>query len=131
MARTPVNVPARQQPNPVWRSLEEFYAEDARREGSSEVDFGDRWLASHGAPAWRLSYVEATGEAIFFHPEHGVELVGWALSAGALAGVLKGWPGRQGERRSYFWVRQRVRVSDQTVMGRLVNDQHRARARGY
>jgi hypothetical protein len=126
-----VNVPARQLPNPVWRSLEEFYAEDERRRGSSEVDFGDRWLGSHGAPAWRLSYVEATGEAIFFHPEHGVELVGWALSAGIFARVLKGWVDAHEERRSYFWVRQRIRIDDQTVMGRLVTEQHRAKARGY
>ena len=47
-------------PHPVWESIEEFYAEDPRREESREVDFGVQWRMWWFVPTYRLTYVVDT-----------------------------------------------------------------------
>lgn len=73
-----------------------FYAGDARRERSPEVDFGVWWtLPGETWPNWRVSWVEATGEVYAVAQTQGdlgpvVSRAGFPTREGVEA-ALEGW----------------------------------------
>lgn len=99
-----------------YASLGEFYAEDQRRERSPEADFGVFWRDESGWPAWRISWVQATGEVYA-----AAMIDGAAEVLGVIAGdltarlryepveqALEGWRERCGQPRSLGWARDRM-----------------------
>ena len=96
-------------------TLWEFYASDPRRARSHEVRYGSLWREFAPVPAYRLAWVETTGELYAVElseaDEHKdpVEVLGVLWSWPQVEACLAGWPERCGEQRSLLWARERVR----------------------
>jgi hypothetical protein len=100
----------------TWRSLAEFYEQKPVRRYSREVDFGSWWREDDG-PAWRVTYVAATGElyavclaGLWCDYDGQVELLnGQPISLAGAEGMLTGWADVCGDTCSLGWVRERLR----------------------
>jgi hypothetical protein len=96
-------------------TLQEFYASDPRRARSHEVGYGNLWREFAPVPAYRLAWVESTGELYAAElsqaDEHKdpVEVLGVLWSWPQVEACLAGWRERCGEQRSLLWARERVR----------------------
>jgi hypothetical protein len=96
-------------------TLQEFYASDPRRARSHEVGYGSLWREFAPVPAYRLAWVETTGELYAVElseaDEHKdpVEVLGVLWSWPQVEACLVGWRERCGEQRSLLWARERVR----------------------
>ncbi|HEV8526576.1 MAG TPA: hypothetical protein VGS60_03350 [Actinomycetes bacterium] len=96
-------------------TLQEFYASDPRRAHSREVTYGGLWREFAPVPAYRLAWVQATGEVYaveLSEPDERkdpVEVLGVLWSRPHVEACLAGWRERCGEQRSLLWARDRVR----------------------
>jgi hypothetical protein len=96
-------------------TLQEFYASDPRRAHSREVAYGSLWREFAPVPAYRLGWVQVTGELYAVElsepdeREDPVEVLGVLWSRPEVEGCLAGWPERCGEQRSLLWARDRIR----------------------
>jgi hypothetical protein len=96
-------------------TLQEFYASDPRRADSHEVGYGSLWREFAPVPAYRLAWVESTGELYATElsqadeREDPVEVLGVLWSGPQVDACLAGWPERCGGQRSLLWARERVR----------------------
>jgi len=96
-------------------TLQEFYASDPRRAHSHEVGYGSLWRAFAPVPAYRLAWVESTGELYAVELSEAderndpVEVLGVLWSWPQVESCLAGWRERCGEQRSLLWARGRVR----------------------
>ncbi|HYY89979.1 MAG TPA: hypothetical protein VFA49_14375 [Chloroflexota bacterium] len=97
-------------------TLQEFYASDPRRAHSHEVRYGSLWRAFAPVPAYRLAWVEITGELYTVELSEAderrdpVEVLGVLWSWPQVEACLAGWRERCGEQRSLLWARERVRT---------------------
>jgi hypothetical protein len=97
-------------------TLQEFYASDPRRARSHEVGYGSLWREFAPVPAYRLAWVESTGELYAAElsqaDEHKdpVEVLGVLWSWPQVEACLAGWRERCGGQRSLLWARERVRT---------------------
>ena len=55
----------------MFQSLDEFYNADPRRLRSGEADYGVHWKMRDWPGAWRVSYVQLTGEVYAVHGDGG------------------------------------------------------------
>lgn len=96
-------------------TLEEFYASDPQRSDSSEVRYGSLWREFAPVPAYRLAWVQTTGEVYaveLSEPDERkdpVEVLGVLWSHPQVEACLSGWPERCGNQRSLLWARDRIR----------------------
>jgi hypothetical protein len=96
-------------------TLQEFYASDPRRVRSHEVGYGRLWREFAPVPAYRLGWLESTGELYAVElsevdeREDPVEVLGIFWTWPQVEACLAGWPERCGGQRSLLWVRERVR----------------------
>jgi hypothetical protein len=97
-------------------TLQEFYASDPRRARSREVGYGSLWRAFAPVPAYRIAWVEVTGELYAVElsqaDEHKdpVEVLGVLWSWPQVEACLAGWRERCGGQRSLLWAQERVRT---------------------
>jgi hypothetical protein len=84
-------------------TLQEFYASDPRRAQSREVRYGTLWREFAPVPAYRLAWVQNTGEL------YAVELSEPDEGKDPVEACLAGWSERCGGQRSLVWARDRVR----------------------
>jgi hypothetical protein len=106
-------------PGVSWASWYEFRAEDARRIGPCEVEFGSQWQGGVDPLPWRVVWLEGTGEVIAIQwsaeGEDGaagpVELLAVGLQRGAIDRALKDWWHMCGHVGSLDWVRRRLVTS--------------------
>jgi hypothetical protein len=114
--RRPLSKPGAPRALAVDPALKNFYAEDARRERSRELDFGLRWRALDQS-TYRAAWIADTGE--LYTVRHGAPAeasrvtVLARLGADRLERALKGW--REvldtGEPGTYEWLRARARAA--------------------
>src|SRR6266511_2776626 len=96
-------------------TLQEFYASDPRRALSHEVGYGSLWREFAPVPAYRLAWVESTGELYAAELSEAderddpVEVFGVLWSWQQVEACLAGWSERCGGQRSLLWARERVR----------------------
>jgi hypothetical protein len=96
-------------------TLQEFYASDPRRAHSREVAYGGLWREFAPVPAYRLAWVQATGEVYAVElserdeRKDPVEVLGVLWSRPQVEACLAGWSERCGGQRSLLWARDRVR----------------------
>jgi hypothetical protein len=96
-------------------TLQEFYASDPRRALSHEVGYGSLWREFGPVPAYRLAWVESTGELYATELSEAderkdpVEVLGVLWTWPQVEACLAGWPERCGGQRSLLWARERVR----------------------
>jgi hypothetical protein len=97
-------------------TLQEFYACDPRRAHSHEVCYGSLWREFAPVPAYRLGWVERTGELYAVELSEAderkdpVEVLGVLWSWPEVEACLAGWRERCGGQRSLLWARERVRT---------------------
>jgi hypothetical protein len=97
-----------------YKSLESFYAADARRVQSRECDVGLWWRESAEGPLHRAAWIRDTGELYLVRlgpPEQGggqVEVLAQITEHQRLEHVLSGWRRHCGEPQSLSWLRERV-----------------------
>jgi hypothetical protein len=108
-----------------WADLDRFRAEDPRRRGPSEVEYGSRWLMALADDPWRVCWVEATGElvAVQHHPgrpddDGPVELLARADDRSAIEAGLQGWWQMCGHLGSLPWIRHRAAEINADAGGR-------------
>jgi hypothetical protein len=87
-----------------------FYAQDARRRCSTEIDFGVWWFEgdpfAFGRPSYRVSWIEDTGEFYAFNNQtKDVEWLGYAATEQEADALLGGWADVCGKPTSLPWVR--------------------------
>jgi hypothetical protein len=96
----------------IYNSLLEFYQGREDRARSREIDFGVHWKrGSEWWPAWRVTWVEATGEviAVCQRLDAGAVLVlGIVEDEAEVERRLDGWVDACGESNGLEWVRKRV-----------------------
>jgi hypothetical protein len=96
-------------------TLQEFYRSDPRRAHSHEVGYGSSWREFAPVPAYRLAWVESTGELYAVELSEAderkdpVEIFGVLWSWPQVEACLAGWRERCGKQRSLLWARERVR----------------------
>jgi hypothetical protein len=96
-------------------TLQEFYASDPRRADSREVRYGSLWREFAPVPAYRLAWVESTGELYATELSEAdecndaVEVLGVLWSWPQVEACLAGWSERCGGQRSLLWARERIR----------------------
>jgi hypothetical protein len=96
-------------------TLQEFYAADPQRAQSREVRYGTLWREFAPVPAYRLAWVQNTGELYaveLSEPDERkdpVEVLGVLWSGPQVEACLAGWSERCGEQRSLLWARDRIR----------------------
>jgi hypothetical protein len=96
-------------------TLQEFYASDPQRAQSREVRYGTLWREFAPVPAYRLAWVQNTGELYaveLSEPDERkdpVEVLGVLWSGPQVEACLAGWSERCGEQRSLLWARDRIR----------------------
>ena len=96
-------------------TLQEFYASDPQRAQSREVRYGTLWREFAPVPAYRLAWVQNTGELYaveLSEPDERkdpVEVLGVLWSGPQGEACLAGWSARCGEQRSLLWARDRIR----------------------
>ena len=54
---------------PTWSDELEFHNDDVRRRTSADVDLGATWRWAGSSDAWRLSWIEQTGELYLCHAQ--------------------------------------------------------------
>ena len=108
--------------------LRTFYAGDARRRHSEELEFGDAW--SENSEAFNVAWIAATGEVYATrHPLGGfvalvqgqgisptrvphrwleVEVLGIVEDERTVTSVMSGWPEAMPQADSLAWVRDRL-----------------------
>jgi hypothetical protein len=97
-------------------TLQEFYASDPQRAHSHEVGYGRLWREFAPVPAYRLAWVERTGELYAVELSQAderkdpVEILGVLWSWQQVEACLAGWRERCGGQRSLLWARERVRT---------------------
>jgi hypothetical protein len=87
-----------------------FYAQDSRRQGSTEIDFGVWWFEgdpfAFGRDQYRVSWIERTGEFYAFNQQQNtIELLGHAATEQEADALLEGWASVCGKPASLPWVR--------------------------
>jgi hypothetical protein len=98
-----------------YGSLASFYAADARRAGSRELDIGLWWRERADGPLHRAAWVSDTGELYLVRLgplEDGggeVEVLATVADHVRLERVVEGWREQCGGPRSLTWLRERVR----------------------
>ena len=96
-------------------TLQEFYASDPQRAQSRQVAYGGLWREFAPVPAYRLAWVQATGEVYaveLSEPDERkdpVEVLGVLWSRPHVEACLAGWSDRCGGQRSLLWARDRIR----------------------
>jgi hypothetical protein len=96
-------------------TLQEFYASDPRRARSHEVGYGSLWREFAPVPAYRLAWVEGTGELYAVELSEAderkdpVEILGVLWSWPQVEACLAGWREHCGGQHSLLWARERVR----------------------
>jgi len=91
----------------TWPTLAQFYADDVRRSGPREVEFGGAWVGTNREPPWRVVWVEATGELFAVQlPTGPVELLGAFPSRAAVEVALRGWWHMCGVGGGLGWLRR-------------------------
>ena len=97
-------------------TLQGFYASDPRRARSHEVGYGSLWREFAPVPAYRLAWVEGTGELYAVELSEAderkdpVEILGVLWSWPQVEACLAGWHEHCGGQRSLLWARERVRT---------------------
>lgn len=102
--------------NVTWTDEHAFFAADARRRGSDEVELGSTWRAGSTDDTWTLTWLRATGELYLVRND---SLVGGSqvtvvavLATEALLDVrLQGWDEARWSDRGLDWLDARVRVT--------------------
>ncbi|GAC1531719.1 MAG: hypothetical protein NVS3B12_08190 [Acidimicrobiales bacterium] len=90
-----------------WPSLAHFYADDPRRSGPREVEYGGSWMSGDQEAPWRVVWVEATGELFAVQlPAGPVELIGHFPSRSSVEVALRGWWHMCGVRGGLGWLRR-------------------------
>jgi hypothetical protein len=101
----------------AFASLLEFYAADAARGSSAEVDYGRPWRTGAFGPTYRVAWLQDTGELFAvrlggIRADGGqVELLAHVPDAGVLADMVAGWSDVCGTFDSMRWLRGRVAVA--------------------
>ena len=109
------DLPQLRQPLPTrYGSLASFYAADARRVGSRELDIGLWWRERADGPLHRAAWVSDTGELYLVRLgplEQGggeVEVLATVAEHVWLETLLEGWREQCGGPGSLRWLRERV-----------------------
>ena len=126
-----------------YPSLASFYAADARRSDSRELDVGLWWRQDADGPLHRAAWVKDTGELYLVRlgpsPEGGgaVELLATVSQRELLERVFAGWRERCGQPGSLAWLRGRAAVlgarklsGQRTLAARSANQGARPAAAG-
>lgn len=100
----------------TWSSWTAFRADDARRLGPCEVEFGSQWRADAASLPWRVVWVEGTGELVAIQWSAGdqggragpVVLLGTSRDRVEVDVTLKDWWHMCGHIGSLDWVRRRL-----------------------
>jgi hypothetical protein len=118
-----------------YPSLARFYAADARRRRSPELDVGLWWLQDRRGPLHRAAWVRDTGELYLVRLgplETGggaVEVLAEVPERERLERALEGWRERCGRPGSLTWLRARARRLGRVVAQRPGRPDERAAAR--
>ncbi len=101
-----------------YADLDEFYAADDRRKRSPEVDFGVMWKGDGMLSAYRVSWVELTGEVYVYrqvggHSHFSVTVFeGISLTREEVEVVLDGWAIVCGQLLSIGWLFGQLAIAD-------------------
>ena len=84
------------------------------RRTSREVDFGVGWQGAERWPAWRVSWVEVTGEVYACRQTNNrqddeVRILGMVTDEEDLESRLLGWPERMELPNSLDWIEEQLR----------------------
>lgn len=99
---------------PAGMNETRFFAEDARRRSSAEVEYGAVWRAPGGSDAWRVAYLTQTGELFLArtdsYPDSTTELRQLAVLASEREAdaLLDGWQAECGRPGSLAWLDSRL-----------------------
>jgi len=103
-------------PQTTWPTWTSFRADDIRRLGPSEVEYGSRWQGAQNGLPWRIVWIEGTGELVAVQwaniDEGGragpVRLLGVVTERSLLDEILTDWWHMCGHLGSLEWVVNRL-----------------------
>lgn len=117
-AHTPDGAAAATSPMPLgiatWADEEAFWASDARRRDSDEVDLGATWRTPGSDEAWKLAWLAATGELYLCrlagYPASCTDVAVLAVigSEQAVDATLDGWRDHRSDEDGLAWLASRL-----------------------
>ena len=111
----------------MFASLEEFYGADPARRMSGEADYGVHWKIRGWPGAWRVSYIQMTGEVYAVHANTGHSPLFVIATVKpdqpsspqgvyyqTLDRILKGWPEQCSRPGGLEWLRDTLAQHNET-----------------
>lgn len=94
---------AANEPRRPYLTLEDFYRADGRRRPSSEADYGCHWKLDGWNDAWRVSYVQSTGEVYAVYQGQPTSMQKDSIGPVFVLGTIPADPIAEGDRKSVYY----------------------------